>query len=125
MRWRKATTISKVALYSVYVIELSKKVFTENKKFRESNPQYNGTLQCLYVGATALSPRERLQQHLKGHRNARGHKLYADVAYRYGRYLRPSLYTHLKQVKTRAEAEKLEKELAMELRKRGYAVWFN
>ena len=38
--------------YRVYVIELSKKVFSENRKFREANPQFNGVLECLYVGMT-------------------------------------------------------------------------
>ena len=45
--------------YRVYVIELSKKVFTENTKFRDANPQFNGVLQCLYVGMTSKTPAER------------------------------------------------------------------
>ena len=32
--------------YRVYVIELSRKVFTLDRKFREANPQYNGVLDC-------------------------------------------------------------------------------
>ncbi len=36
--------------YQVYVVELTKKVFTENAKFRAANPQFNGVLECLYVG---------------------------------------------------------------------------
>ena len=38
--------------YRVYVIELSKKVFTEHSRFRAANPQFNGVLECLYVGMT-------------------------------------------------------------------------
>ena len=45
--------------YQVYVVELSKKVFTENAKFRAANPQFNGVLQCLYVGMTRKTPAER------------------------------------------------------------------
>jgi hypothetical protein len=45
--------------YHVYVVELSKKVFTENTKFRNANPQFNGVLQCLYVGMTSKTPAER------------------------------------------------------------------
>lgn len=52
--------------YKVYVVELSKKVFTENRKFREANPQFNGVLECLYVGMTSKSPKERFEQHKKG-----------------------------------------------------------
>ena len=44
--------------YTVYVIELSRKVFTEHRKFREANPQYNGVLECLYVGQTGKTPQE-------------------------------------------------------------------
>ena len=39
--------------YHIYVIELRKKVFTENAKFRAANPQFNGVLECLYVGMTS------------------------------------------------------------------------
>lgn len=46
--------------YSVYVIELSRRVFSENSKFRLANPQFNGVLQCLYVGMTSKTPKERL-----------------------------------------------------------------
>ena len=51
------------AQYRIYVIELSKKVFNENTKFRVANPQFNGVLQCLYVGMTSKSPKERFEQH--------------------------------------------------------------
>ena len=50
-------------VYTVYVIELSRKVFTEDRKFREANPQYNGVLECLYVGQTSKTPQERFTQH--------------------------------------------------------------
>ncbi|WP_367172495.1 hypothetical protein [Winogradskyella sp.] len=46
-------------LYRIYVVELSKCVFSENTKFRTANPQYNGVLECLYVGMTSKTPKER------------------------------------------------------------------
>ena len=46
--------------YHVYVIELSRKVFTEDRKFREANPQFNGVQQCLYVGMTSKTPQFHL-----------------------------------------------------------------
>lgn len=110
--------------YRVYVIELSRKVFTENARFREANPQFNGVLQCLYVGMTSRTPQERFQQHRTGHRNAKGHKLSAAIVQKYGLYLRPSLYEHIGPM-SREEALEVEKGLALELRRRGYAVWFN
>jgi hypothetical protein len=111
--------------YQVYVIELSKRVFTENTKFRVANPQFNGVLECLYVGMTSKTPAERLQQHKTGYRNKKNHKLSANIVEKYGSYLRPSLYDHLNEKPmTRQEALMAEEKLALELRRQGYAVWF-
>ena len=112
--------------YQVYVIELSRKVFTENRKFREANPQFNGVLQCLYVGQTSKTPAERFKQHKTGYTNKKGHKLSANIVQKYGTYLRPSLYEHLNlKTMSRQEALRMEAKLAWDLRKQGYAVWFN
>lgn len=112
------------ATYRVYVIELRKKVFTENAKFREANPQFNGVLECLYVGMTSKDPQERFMQHKTGYINKKGHNLSSSIVYKYGSYLRPSLYNHIGPM-TRTEALKMEKQLALELRRQRYAVWFN
>ncbi len=112
------------AAYCVYVIELSKKVFTENARFRAANPQFNGVLECLYVGMTSKTPKERFMQHKTGYRNNKGHKLSSNIVQKYGTFLRPSLYNHL-PLMTRAEALKMEERLALELRRQRYAVWFN
>ncbi len=112
--------------YRVYVIELSKRVFTENRKFREANPQFNGVLECLYVGMTSKTPAERFKQHKTGYVNKKGHKLSAYIVQKYGAYLRPSLYDHINlKPMTRNEALAMEKKLALDLRRKGYAVWFN
>lgn len=110
--------------YTVYVIELSKKVFTQNRKFREANPQFNGVLECLYVGMTSKTPKERFDQHKNGSLSKKGYKLSSKIVEKYGLYLRPSLYEHL-SLMTRQEALKMEKDLALELRRKRYAVWFN
>jgi hypothetical protein len=106
------------------LIELRKKVFTENRTFREANPQFNGMLECLYVGMTSKTPQERFLQHRTGSRNQKGHKLSSNIVEKYGAYLRPSLYNHL-ELLTRTEALQMENQLALELRRKGYAVWFN
>ncbi|HZH94567.1 MAG TPA: ribose-5-phosphate isomerase [Flavisolibacter sp.] len=112
--------------YSVYVVELSKRVFTENAKFRAANPQFNGVLECLYVGMTSKTPEERLHQHKTGYVNKKGHKLSANIVQQYGRYLRPSLYDSINSKKmNRAQALINEEKLALSLRRQGYAVWFN
>ena len=112
--------------YRVYVVELSKRIFTENNKFRAANPQFNGVLECLYVGMTSKTPQERLEQHKTGYRNKKGYKLSAYLVEKYGRYLRPSLYEHInKKPMSRKEALIMEEKLALDLRREGYAVWFN
>jgi hypothetical protein len=112
--------------YHVYVIELSKRVFSENARFRNANPQFNGVLECLYVGMTSKTPAERLKQHKTGYVNKKGHKLAANIVQKYGSYLRPSLYEHLNtKPMTRQQALLMEEKLALDLRRQGYAVWFN
>ncbi len=112
-------------LYRIYVIELSKRVYTENKKFRVANPQFNGVLECLYVGMTSKTPKERFVQHKTGYRNKKGHKLSSNIVEKYGLYLRPSLYNHIDPFFTRADALIAEEQIALELRRERYAVWFN
>lgn len=111
-------------IYRIYVVELSKKVYTENARFREANPQFNGVLECLYVGMTSKTPQERFEQHKTGYRNKKGHKLSSNIVERYGLYLRPSLYNYIDPM-TREEALEMEKQVALELRRQRYAVWFN
>jgi hypothetical protein len=110
----------------VYVVELAKRVFSENYKFRAANPQFIGTLECLYVGMTSKTPAERFQQHKTGFINKKGHKLSAYIVEKYGTYLRPSLYNEInQQPMNREQALKMEEKLAWDLRRQGYAVWFN
>lgn len=105
------------------MIELSKRVFSESVKFRTANPQYNGVLECLYVGMTSKMPKERFEQHKSGYRNKKGHKLASNIVQKYGLYLRPSLYNHL-DLMTKTEALKMEEQLALELRRQRFAVWY-
>jgi len=112
-------------MYRVYVVELSRKVYTEDAKFRAANPQYNGVLECLYVGSTSKTPQKRFDQHKSASKSKTGHKLHSNIVFKYGMYLRPSLYEHLDPVDSRTEAVRLEKKLALELRRKRYAVWYN
>ena len=115
-----------MSVYRVYVVELAKKVFTEDARFRAANPQFNGVLECLYVGMTSKTPAERLMQHKTGYISQKGHKISANIVQKYGRYLRPSLYDHLNlEPMSRVEALNMEKKLTLLLRRKGYAVWSN
>jgi len=111
--------------YQVYVIELDKKVFSDNRKFREANPQFNGVLECLYVGMSSKKPIERFKQHKTGALSKKGIKISSKIVEKYGLYLRPSLYSHLAPVRSRAKALELEANLGKELRRKNYAVWWN
>ena len=118
--------LSKVATYKVYIIELSKRVFTENAKFRAANPQFNGVLECLYVGMTSKDPAVRFKQHKTGYLSKRGFNLSSRLVFKYGTFLRPGLYAQLNEKPmSRQEALKMEEKLAWDLRRKGYAVWFN
>ena len=112
--------------YVVYVVELNKKVFTENARFRNANPQFNAVLECLYVGMTSKTPKERFLQHKSGAKSKKGINISSSIVQKYGTYLRPSLYDLINaKPMTRVQALKAEKELALALRRKGYAVWFN
>jgi hypothetical protein len=114
------------AIYQVYVVELSKRVFTENARFRAANPQFNGVLECLYVGMTSKTPLERFRQHKTKYISKKGHNISAAIVWKYGTYLRPSLYNHINEkIMNRQEALQMEEKLALDLRRKGYAVWFN
>lgn len=111
-------------VHTVYVIELARKVYTEDWRFRQANPQYNGVLECLYVGMTSKTPQERFAQHKSGALSRKDHDISSAIVRKYGRYLRPSLYQHIGPL-SRAEALEVEKGLTLELRRKGYAVWSN
>ncbi len=110
--------------YHVYVIELSRKAWSASEKLRAANPQYNGMLESLYVGMTSTSPQERFEQHKSGYISNKGHKISNTLVEKYGLYLRPSLYNQYNPM-TRSEAIKKEEALALELKRKGYAVWWN
>lgn len=103
---------------------MSSKIWTESRKFRKANPHYKGIMNCLYVGMTSHTPKERFQKHISGYKNKKGVKISSSVVEKYGMYLRPSLYKHFNPL-TKDRAAQLEKDLANSLKKRGYAVWWN
>lgn len=109
--------------YYVYVVELSKSVWSESEKFRNANPQYNGVLECLYVGQSSKKPEIRFKQHKEGTLSKKGYSLASSVVKKYGLYLRPSLCQDYNP-KSRKEALEMEEELALELRRKRYAVWY-
>jgi hypothetical protein len=100
----------------VYVVELHPEVLKERRFLRE-NPRRDPTKPCLYVGSTCLTPEERFRRHMRGHKAI-------PFVYRYGVRLRPDLFARYPEL-SRDEAELSERELALDLRARGYGVWYN
>ena len=99
---------------NLYVIRLRRAVLNE-RRFGRENPDRRWWKLCVYVGSTALDPRERFRQHLTGYKAAKYPR-------KYGQRLVPRLYEHLNPVRA-TEAEDREAALAESLRERGYAVW--
>jgi hypothetical protein len=75
---------------------------------------------------TSKDPSERFKQHKTRYISKKGHNISSAIVYKYGTYLRPSLYRHLNEkAMTRQQALLMEEKLALQLRRQGYAVWFN
>jgi hypothetical protein len=101
--------------HSVYVIELSGKVWNE-PRFRKANPDYlPGVHPCVYVGMTGLDPDMRFDKHKAGVRSNR-------FVREYGLRLLPELYEVYNPMPYEA-AREMEVELAIGLREAGYGVW--
>jgi len=103
--------------YSVYVIELDKKVLN-SKKFKLKNPNMKPKLACFYVGQTTHDPATRFKQHKSGYKAN-------SFAKRYGLRLVPEIFSHFNPIKTRKEAERIEKWVSDKLREKGHGVWSN
>jgi hypothetical protein len=100
--------------YSVYVVELSPKVWN-HRKFRKSNPDHDILKPCVYVGMTGLSPDVRFDKHKAG--------IQANGFVRdHGLRLLPALYAMYNPMPYEA-AREMEVELGIALREAGYGVW--
>ena len=102
---------------NLYVIQLDTLVRKDSKAFRKKNPNYKADKHCLYVGTTALTPKERFAQHKAGIRSNR-------YAKKYGLKLMPELYRD-QPILTANNYVEEEKAYAEELRRQGHAVWQN
>lgn len=100
--------------HNVYVIELSADVLLEDR-FKKANPGHRPGMKCLYVGMTGLDPEKRFENHLAGYKSNR-------YAHRYGVRLCPLMYEEYNPL-SYEDACEMEIELALILRRKGYAVW--
>jgi predicted GIY-YIG superfamily endonuclease len=102
--------------FTVYAILLSPDVLA-SKKFREANPQYIEGRDCFYVGMTAKSSAERYEQHRAGYKSN-------SFARRFGVKLMPPEFTVINP-RTYEEARRMERRIAVRLRREGFGIWQN
>jgi hypothetical protein len=97
----------------VYVVLLDGSA-AKDRKILRANPKRDKSKPCVYVGMTGLSPEERFQNHKNGIKSAR-------VVQKFGVRLLPEFYEYLNPMPFAAAAQ-MERELAEELRSKGYTV---
>ena len=114
---RLQTSAGRAKCCCLYVIELADEARTV-KRFQEANPKANPKMKCVYVGSTAKTPEERFKVHKAGGKQS------SSIVRKYGQRLVPTLYRDL-PLMTRPAAERKEKQLAKQLRAKGYTVWQN
>jgi predicted GIY-YIG superfamily endonuclease len=102
------------AHYYVYIVLLSSEVL-KHQKFIKANVSYKAGEPCVYVGMTGLDPDTRFDKHKAGVQ-ANGY------VHKYGLRLMPELVDDLKQPMTYKDAQYLEVEVGIKLKKLGYAV---
>jgi hypothetical protein len=99
--------------HNVYVVLLDEAV-NSLRKVRRANPDRDPAKPRVYVGLTGLNPERRLENHRLGIRSV-------ALVRRYGVRLLPELYAHLNPMPYEAAAQ-MERDLAEDLRREGYAV---
>jgi len=99
--------------HNVYVV-LLKPATAKIRRVRAANPNWDPKKPCLYVGMTGLTPKERFANHKSGIKAA-------SVVKNFGVRLLPELFAHLNPMPYDA-ALQMEKDLADDLRRAGYAV---
>jgi len=108
--------------YYVYVGQLRKE-FAKSKKAKLKNENPDPNKVGLYVGYSSKPPKERWQQHLTKARNKKG-RLYSLVAAEWGEnYIHWKKFQKHKPVKSISKAKKLEREIAIKYRDKGFATW--
>ena len=103
--------------YYLYIIELNKKV-TLIKKFKKQNPKDKIGERCFYIGQSAKATMLRFKQHKDGYKSN-------SFVKRFGENLVPNFYEKYNPIPTRKDAEELEEYVALNLRNKGFGVWFN
>jgi hypothetical protein len=99
--------------HNVYVVLLSKAALRDVSVLRR-NPGRDPKKPAIYVGMTGLPVDHRFENHKNGYKSAR-------LVKKYGLRLLPELYDYLNPMPYEHAAQ-MEKDLAEDLRRQGYAV---
>jgi hypothetical protein len=99
--------------HGVYVVLLENEA-ANRPEIRAANPNRDPSKPCVYVGMSGLAPEERFQNHKKGIKSA-------ACVRRHGIRLLPELFEMFNPMPYEA-ALVMERELAEELRAKGYTV---
>jgi hypothetical protein len=99
--------------HNVYVVLLDPAVLKE-RKVLAANPKRDPKKPCVYVGMTGIPPIERFWNHQDGYKASHYVK-------KYGIKLLPELFDYLNPMPFEAACQ-MEKDLAEELRSKGYTV---
>jgi hypothetical protein len=97
--------------HHVYVVLLDERA---GKLLKRTHPGRDQAKPCVYVGMTGLVPEKRFANHKAGIKAAK-------IVRRFGLRLLPELFAHLNPMPFEAAAT-MERDLADDLRKQGYAV---
>ena len=123
---------NKAQNYYVYVLRLRQEVWDKEIKFREENKHYDRYPKkgepkpCSYVGSTDSKGIEaRLKEHLTGYKKPGIGKWYNRYVKEYFKHRQPKQYSKINPIISTSsdKVRKKEKELAVRLRKKGWAVW--
>jgi len=109
---RRAKTRASSRQYRLYVVELAPAAI-------RAHARAEAIRGCVYVGQTAHSPEHRFSQH------RRGGRLSASKVRRFGVRLRPDLYEAIEPLSTRDEAARAEAQLAADLERQGFCVFWS
>jgi len=112
--------------HRVYIIRLENAAWKDGNKFARANGGKAGDWkEFLYVGETKLTVEERYEVH-KRLVNGEKDENAASIVHQHGYEIAHDLMEEFQDQKyTIADALEKERDVALELRKRGYATWFN
>ena len=110
----------------IYIIELGSEAWSfKNFKQENKSVEVNCT-KLVYIGETSKKVVDRFKEHKMSKKNGKKGDLASEIVFKHGIGFEHDLMKPFEnKIYTKLEALKKEREIGLELRKRGYATWFN